>query len=219
MTVSSVLKTLSVVTVATTAVVSTIAPAQALNLNGSISVSGDATIEGGINPASTILGLNDVNIGDLNGDFAQLSASPNPTSLGAAIEDLTLNLAQAIDDFTGEYSAGPVDNFLDFGTLTIDGVTDQLTFDLDAITVDRFRTPLPGGSESVVLASLLTGEFEFNGQTVDAVGGLTASLTGQSDTYQFTLQVAEPVPEPLTILGSLSALGMGAFLKKQQKKS
>ncbi|MEL7034484.1 MAG: PEP-CTERM sorting domain-containing protein [Cyanobacteria bacterium J06592_8] len=215
MTISSVLKTLSVVTVATTAVVSTIAPAQAISLQGSVSLNGNATIEGGINPDPTTWGFNTAVFGDRTGDFAQVSTPPVPT-----IQDLTLDLDNPVDDTLGFYSAGPVTSFINFGTQTIDGVTAQLTFDLISAEFQRSRLAA-GGFETVFLLpaanSPAQGVFNFNGQTI-ANGVITGTLSGSSDTYQLNL-VAEPVPEPFTILGSLSALGVGAVLKKQQKKS
>ncbi len=66
-----------------------------------------------------------------------------------------------------------------------------------------------------------TGTFDFTSFALPNRTGsvLDFTVTGFNDDYILSSIDVEPVPEPLTILGSLSALGMGAFLKKQNAKS
>lgn len=215
MTVSSVLKTLSVATFATTAAVSMVAPAEALTLNGSLSLSGNAMVPSGVNPDPTTIEFNTVNVGDLNGDFAQVLTSPIPT-----IQDLVLNQSSQNSSISAEYEAAPTQSFINFGNQTINGVTSQLTFDLLSASFTRtsngtgtFVSLSPSGSAA---NSLVNGVFQFNGETI-ANGFLTAQLAGDADTYSLSLST-EPVPEPFTILGSLSALGAGTLMKKQHDK-
>lgn len=218
MTLSSVLKTLSVTTVAMTAAVSTIAPAQALNLNGSVSLSGNAQVPNGQNPASTTINFTSVTVDDLVGDFGDVLTPPLPV-----ISNLTLNRTVITDNIGPDFSAnyeisGPIANFINFGTQTIDGVTSQLTFDLLSAEFSRNSFGNPAQFVSLNPTNLLNGVFQFNGETV-ANGFLSASLSGAGDSYQITLST-DPVdvPEPFTILGSLSALGVGTVMKKQHDK-
>ncbi|MEL7034482.1 MAG: PEP-CTERM sorting domain-containing protein [Cyanobacteria bacterium J06592_8] len=82
---------------------------------------------------------------------------------------------------------------------------------------------IPGGNANVL--STDTGTFDFTifeqPERTGSVLGFT--VTDFNDSYFLRSievePVAEPVPEPLTILGSLSALGMGTVLKKRQKKN
>jgi hypothetical protein len=75
---------------------------------------------------------------------------------------------------------------------------------------------IPGGN----ILDSGTGTFNF---TSFARPNRTGSVLGftvadNNDDYFLSSIEVEPVPEPLTILGSLSALGMGAVLKKKQQK-
>ncbi|MEB3280964.1 MAG: PEP-CTERM sorting domain-containing protein [Lyngbya sp.] len=75
---------------------------------------------------------------------------------------------------------------------------------------------IPGGN----FLDFGTGTFDF---TSFALPDRTGSVLGftvadNNDDYFLRSIEVEPVPEPLTILGSLSALGMGAALKKKQQK-
>ncbi|MDY7020119.1 MAG: PEP-CTERM sorting domain-containing protein [Cyanobacteriota bacterium] len=78
---------------------------------------------------------------------------------------------------------------------------------------------IPGGNANFL--STDTGTFDFTIFEVDERTGsvLGFTVTDANDSYFLSSIEVEPVPEPLTILGSLSALGMGTVLKKRQKKS
>ncbi|MEL7034485.1 MAG: PEP-CTERM sorting domain-containing protein [Cyanobacteria bacterium J06592_8] len=215
MTVSSVLKTLSVATVAMAATVSAIAPAQALSLNGSIGLEGDANIPSGQNLPNLTIGFSGIQIDSNNrsGDFTGVTS--------ATIADLNLVLDEADVDLgnplLGTFDVyrltNNVSNFIDFGTQTIDGETGELTFDLDAGGFIRLGNGDNFGQ--IVGAPGITGTFQFNGNTF-AQGFLSASRSGDADTFELTLSTQ--VPEPFTILGSLSALGVGTLMKKQHEK-
>ncbi|MEB3280965.1 MAG: PEP-CTERM sorting domain-containing protein [Lyngbya sp.] len=206
MTISSVLKTLSVATVAMTATVSTIAPAQALTLKGSIGLSGNAEVPAGVNPATTTLEFSNTNVQDPSFDFLQIVGTPT-------IADLTLTRTNIISANTAEYTSGSVQSFINFGNQTINGENGLLTFDLN--DTGFFRLTSGNNFVQTVTSELLTGVFQFNGQTF-AQGFLTASRAGDADTFELTLSTE--VPEPFTILGSLSALGAGTLMKKQHDK-
>ncbi|MDY7023335.1 MAG: PEP-CTERM sorting domain-containing protein [Cyanobacteriota bacterium] len=209
MTVSSILKTLSVATVAMTATISAIAPAQALNLNGSIGLSGDAGIPAGDDLPSLSISFSDIMVENPSGDFAGVTS--------ATVSDLDLTLVQAntfsavLGSDIDLYTSNDVDDFIDFGTQTINGETGTLTFDLNG---GGFFRLAPSGTFSLT-AGGISGNFEFNGDTF-AQGFLSASRAGSADTFELTLSTE--VPEPFTILGSLSALGVGAVMKKQHEK-
>ncbi|EAW38843.1 PEP-CTERM sorting domain-containing protein [Lyngbya sp. PCC 8106] len=84
---------------------------------------------------------------------------------------------------------------------------------------DDFRL-LVDGNQLVSADIPGTGTFDF---TSFALADRTGSVLGftvadNNDDYFLRSIEVEPVPEPLTILGSLSALGMGAALKKKQQK-
>ncbi|MEL7039055.1 MAG: PEP-CTERM sorting domain-containing protein [Cyanobacteria bacterium J06592_8] len=61
--------------------------------------------------------------------------------------------------------------------------------------------------------------FDFTSFDLAARTGKVFEFTvpNSNDGYRLASLTVEPVPEPLTILGSLSALGMGAVLKKKQQ--
>ncbi|MBD2356821.1 PEP-CTERM sorting domain-containing protein [Tolypothrix sp. FACHB-123] len=93
----------------------------------------------------------------------------------------------------------------------------SLKFIIDEdFTVTRIRTP--ANSTLGTLASTAAffnfkGAF-FNGNTYLSSGILTANkIQGTPGSYSLTIAT---VPEPLTILGSITALGMGVALKKKQ---
>ncbi|MDY7020118.1 MAG: hypothetical protein SWJ54_01990, partial [Cyanobacteriota bacterium] len=92
MTVSSVLKTLSVATVAMTATVSAIAPAQALSLDGSLSITGTSVFGSPdeVAPLTTTLGFTSNEVEFATGDFSSLLGLES-----LSISTLDLNLETA----------------------------------------------------------------------------------------------------------------------------
>ena len=219
MTISSVLKTLSVATFATTAAVSMVAPAEAINLNGSLSLSGNATVPNGKNPATTTIRFDTVDIDDLVGDFEAILFPTSDSLNRPVVANLNLIRTMVLDstspNFSATYEAEPTVSFINFGTQTIDGLTSQLTFDLLTASFVRSSFGNPANFVSLNPVDVLSGVFKFNGDTI-ANGFLSASLAGTGDSFQMTLSTE--VPEPFTILGSLSALGAGTLMKKQHDK-
>lgn len=213
MTISSILKNTSVAAVAVTAALVSSVPAEALTLNGSIGLSGNASVPNGVNPLTTTIGFNQTQIEELDGDFADILFPTSDPLNRPVLSNLTLNRTSVLSGSSAEYQAVPKVGFINFGTQTIGGVTNQLTFDLSKANFTRFTA----GTNFVALfpTNPLQGIFKFGDETV-ANGFLSASLSGVSDSFQLTLST-EPVPEPLTILGSLSAVGIGAVLKNKQK--
>jgi hypothetical protein len=89
-------------------------------------------------------------------------------------------------------------------------------------TVQKFHAHTPGNYNGVFTPTPITA-------TNLAAGQYITSLEGIISTQEFGIyesnkdvnrwSVTQPVPEPLTILSSATALGFGAFLKRKQKAS
>ncbi|MDY7020278.1 MAG: PEP-CTERM sorting domain-containing protein [Cyanobacteriota bacterium] len=115
------------------------------------------------------------------------------------------------------------DNTPDFETLkfTFDQVVTLTSASFSNVqNNDGFRLLVDG----IDLTSLNSGlnqnnPFDFTGFDIaDRTGKMFEFTVAQpNDDYRLASLTVEPVPEPLTILGSLSALGMGAVLKKKQQ--
>ena len=75
---------------------------------------------------------------------------------------------------------------------------------------------IPGGN----ILDLGNGTFDFTSfARADRTGSVLGfTVAGNNDDYFLRSIEVEPVPEPLTILGSLSALGAGTLMKKQHDK-
>ncbi len=223
MTVSSVLKTLSVATTGSVAIALSLGEAvQAFSLNGSFSLTGTA-IFGKPNEASPLedtLSFQSNRIEDgASGSFASLVGLTSPTLL---IE--TLNLTRIGDSFnpipevtTSFYQFTPSSNpFINFGSHDLFGTgeTESLTFNLNPGIAQR--NYFSSNSFNTVNLTEVTGIFLYGNNAIGR-GSLTALRSREQNRYTITLR-AEPIPEPFTILGSLSALGVGTLLKKQHEK-
>ncbi|MEO1093989.1 MAG: PEP-CTERM sorting domain-containing protein [Cyanobacteria bacterium J06638_28] len=177
---------------------------EAAGLKGALSLAGDVefdTFGGGI----TIDFDTDDGISDVvapTDDFATLAP---PTG---AIADLTF-LALGGGSFESGASVIP---FIDFGVQTLGGVTDTLTFNLVA-PIEATGISFPG-LQALFSNEPFEGEFVFGSTTTAARGLLTAQEASSSSSYSISI-TTEPIPEPLTILGSGAALAMGAFLKRR----
>ncbi len=207
-------------TCGTFAVGNTIAmsPAQAFNLNGTISVQGPAELgPTGNNPASTAItwltSINQPKVNEATGDFSSL------LNRLVTIQNLPLNrIGSASNQNT--YSFNAITSFIDFGSLTLNGETNNLTFDLDAGTLNRSakaNTVTVDTSNNFPFG--ISGVFKFGDDTV-GIGELNGNRSfgnGSSGTTTISL-TAQPVPEPLTILGSATALGLGTVLKRKSSK-
>jgi len=186
----------------TAATVVVVAPAQAAGLKGSLGLSGNITITNDGDNFTWEFSENVVNDNTL--DFAGLSF-PTDGSLP--------NIANL--DFTCVgilCSTDPVTAFITFGEQTINGVTDNLTFNLDASQYLHFGS---GKTASTVAFPLITGNFMFNGSTL-AEGTLGGSYSGSGSTYH--MNFSTPVPEPLTTLGTGLALGFGGLFQRKNSR-
>jgi hypothetical protein len=199
-------------TMAATALATTVAvaPAQALQLNGSIGLVGTSVFgkPNEANPATDTLGFtsNAIEALQTSGDF--LNVQYNPPAIQIKTLDLTKNGGNGV---ANNYTFNATTTFINFGQQNLFGDgSKQLTFDLDAGSLTRSYL----GTNSLIEATMngVTGKFIYGGETV-ASGFFSASRSGQSNTYQITL--ASEVPEPLTILGTGVALGFGVMFKKK----
>ncbi|NJK37187.1 MAG: PEP-CTERM sorting domain-containing protein [Oscillatoriales cyanobacterium RM2_1_1] len=95
------------------------------------------------------------------------------------------------------------DAFLPF----VGRVNDEFQLFVDGVSV--FSGDIPGGNFLDTATGTL-GPISFTGKQFDF------TVTDNTDAY--FLASVEVVPEPLTILGSLSAVGIGTALKKRQAK-
>jgi hypothetical protein len=196
----------------------TMSPVQAFSLNGTVSVQGPASLGPvGNNPGSTAISwLNSINqpkVNEATGDFAGL------INRLVTIQDLPLTRDGSASN-QNTYRFGAVPNFINFGSFTINGETRNLSFNLNAGELVRSAKP---NTVSVDTSNNfpfgISGAFLFGSETV-AIGELNGNRsfgTGSSGTTTISL-TAQPVPEPLTILGSATALGIGAVLKKKSTK-
>ena len=205
-------------TMAATASVMTVgvSSAQAITLNGSLSLDGPVNIDTAPgNPSTTVLDFIDGenNVQESTGDFATLLPSPMLPDAGITLTDLELDLVAPISSISGIYEATNVVPFIDFGSRTLGSTTANLTFDLDKVSLQRLRAS--NNLVSFFTTEPLSGKFQFNGETV-ASGFLNASLSGESESYQLTL-VAESVPEPATMLGLGVVAGSLALTRAGKK--
>lgn len=191
-------------TVATTALATStiaISPAEAFQfkLSGDIGITGNSVFGNPDNPSpeTTTLGFTSYEVGG-SGDFSNLSES---------IEIKTLDLTKD----GSSYSYNQTTSWINFGEQDLGNGLQQLTFDLDAGSLTRVYL----GKNSLMAATMegITGQFMYGGETIGS-GFFSASQSGTSSTYQITLKTEE-VPEPLSILGTVTALGFGAMLKKK----
>ncbi|OUL17554.1 hypothetical protein BV378_37915 [Nostoc sp. RF31YmG] len=187
--------------------------AQAATLNGSIGLSGTATIPSdGVNPLSTFIKFEDVDGVNTTGDFASFlpTLEPNPSVPQITINTLNLTRKSVVNPITATYSTGDVSPFINFGLRTLGSTTALLTFDLDNSEVTRIG--LSNSNIADLTLSGITGKFNFNGQSI-ATGFLNASLSGASSTYQLTIV---STPEPTTMLG-LALVGAGMAMSRRRK--
>ncbi|MGB3509526.1 MAG: PEP-CTERM sorting domain-containing protein [Microcoleaceae cyanobacterium] len=201
---------------ATTITGATLAPsaAQAMSLNGSISLTGTPVFGNpkAVNPTNTSLDVTSAKVLQSTGDFANGSFG----SLAPTFETLSLTrIDSSIDGEKANYSYGQTTSFIDFGMQDLGDGLKQLTFDLNAGKLTKGTGY--NGAMSYAFDTKLTGKFNYGGSSF-ATGFLSASRVFESTSFQITLEAKE-VPEPLTILGTTVALGFGAMFKKRAGKN
>jgi len=173
------------------------APAHALSLTGSLSLSGGGTVT-----ADQITFANSV-VDTASGDFSSLL-----TSTAATIKPINLT-PPALPGISFR-STDAIPQFINFGSFTVGSLTSTLFFNLDASPFVTVSIP-PTGVNQFAFPNI-SGTFDFDGQTV-ARGFLNASNTGSGGSYDISLR-AEPIPTP-ALLPGLIALGVGALRKRK----
>ncbi len=192
------------------------APAQALNLDGTLNLQGAATVQDYTavgQTKSVIFGAPALVTG--TSDFASIGAG------GITINPLALKLTGQASLGSGNlfrtFSNPGLTPFINFGSRLIGGVTSNLSFNLLA-SDDYFGTKTTaGGLLSLFASGPLAGSFQFDGVTV-ANGSLSANRSGnvaENGIYGITL-TAEPIPTP-ALLPGLIGLGMGVLRKRKKE--
>lgn len=131
-----------------------------------------------------------------------------------ATESFTTLLAEnpTIADITGlgfpRTAIGPINSFIDFGSVDIDGETKPLVFDLTSATAGT-RTV---GSDIFYSSLDVTGAFRFGAEVIGE-GVLFAQHINSNGTWTIDLE-AKPVPTP-ALLPGLLGLGFGVLKKRQ----
>ena len=207
----SILPNVAFTAAAATVTILTVSPAQAAQLNGSISASGGSHyMESG---ANTTIKFSEAVVNQVAGDFADFL----PDLDGSFFTMKDLELTDSDPTTTNIYQNKAVESFIDFGERTLKGETAKLTFDLgsgfDFIRASR------GNSVSYQNISGIEGLFKFGDNTVGE-GFLDSSVSSGSSSFQFTLDAESPtesqsVPEPATLLG-LAAFGFLPFVRKKK---
>ena len=168
-----------------------IAPAQAISLNGSVTISGQSTFST-VGSTTTIDFLNQT-VSGFFGDFSPLN------NQAVTVKPLTL-----VNGFTSS-----VNSFIDFGTFTKSGTTGNLSFVLNPSTFNTVGLGSVGG-----VAGKLDGFFQFGGSTVAKGSLLAASFGSAKNSFsQITINTTA-VPTP-ALLPGLLALGAGVIRKRK----
>jgi len=200
-------------TVATgTALVST--PAQAISLTGSINLTGDPPASASIPDLTAVnqsgnATFNAPTFITGSGDFSSvnpfaISINPLPLKLEA--------LATILGTTVKQYSSTGANPFINFGSQTIGGDTNNLSFVLNpGLFTGTFTN---GGFNLTTVAGPLFGQFMF-GNTTAANGTLTAFQTASNSGYTISL-TATPIPTP-ALLPGLIALGAGVLRKRKSE--
>lgn len=180
----------------------------AVILGGGVEAVKAASLDG----SASIEGENDITIGldTIQFDFSdESSAVVSTTGSFTQLSPSVLSVTDLMFEQTsiGYVSTNPTVS-IDFGPQTIDSVTDNLTFTIDA----PIQVVLSGGN--YVSENPLLGVFSHGGIDTSGTGSLmTQAVPTGSPTYSMTLSTVSAVPEPLTLLGSGAALAMGVWLK------
>jgi hypothetical protein len=177
-----------------------VAPAQAVSLNGTINLSGSAAFAkpNQVAPATdTIKFLTSIVDNTTTGSFVSL--------IGTSAVMSDINLVK-----TGP--SGPLFNATPYtGTVANPFIqfANGLKFDIsNSFNVLRAA----GGGFTLAASQPFLGTFYGNGVALGD-GVFTVNALGTQGSYSATI---EAVPEPFTILGSATALGFGAFLKRKR---
>jgi len=182
-------------------------PAQAQSLKGGVELSGSTRVgrPNGVAPSGTPVKFSGAIAKDGTGQFSGIMSGQTPK----------LGKIKLTRDASGTYSTPAITNFIDFGSVAFGGDTGKLTFDLDSSTFERV---LPTDSLKLV-SNGFTGVFKFNGNTVGSGTGSFSATRVAGTSFDYDLNVGAPVPEPLTILGTMAAAGLLGVGKRELDKS
>lgn len=214
---------IGVAVLSATAVMGSVAPAQAAALVGQVDITGNSntTVTGSGASKKYFIDFQLVDNIDTMPVFSNFLPSlsvpapntPIPYINGLQvvdIKDLTLTRVGATGDI---YTSPAVIKFLNFGQRTLGSNVGTLTFDLDASTWQATGTSVKSQVSTPGLPGI-TGTWKFNGNTI-AEGYISANEIFDKGTFGITIA---SVPEPLTMLGVGTALGFGGFFKRQISK-
>lgn len=180
--------------------------AEAATIYGSVSFSGAAGVGNtSINPVSDSLSFRTSNVDSANGSFAGVGVSSISNLLLSRLGVIdAVNDANGTSGFYG-YTAIPA--FVQF--------TNGITFNLDAGSLVRVRQSM-AGLATIFDFGALSGTFVNASGSTLGLGSVTASYSSNPslNSASYALSIAA-VPEPLTILGTLTAAGLGLGLKKK----
>ncbi len=201
---------------AATATVVSFAPSAALaiQLYGNISIRGDANLgPNNQTPANTAITWTNASgtvSNNSNGSFFDLrNTTATLQNIALTIADLA-NVSNTAPS-SAVYNFGAIDNFANFGNVTLDGINGLLAFHLDPGSLTR---TVLGNDTVVVTLDQVTGRFDFNGTTF-ATAVMSGEQSGSSGTFGIS---ATAVPEPLTMTGLALGVGFGGFLKTRYSK-
>jgi len=165
-----------------------------------------------------------------SGDWELGILNPNNNSLPDQQEQFAWEKGTTYD-FTLNYDGSEVNYSVGGMTLTSEAFSDSIntiyvrTQETDSsevrINIDSlnaFSAPSDADSDNVdyLLVEDISAPFTLTGTVISSWTG--TQPTGSHLAYQIKVGNSEPVPEPLTILGSGVALGFGALLKKESSR-
>lgn len=125
--------------------------------------------------------------------------NPDPRGLGRIEAQASVVFDSKIIGFTADYRLFGDSNYLFAPNLTYDRTDTKYGWSLEEA---KSWTPL----DEVTFIS--DNEIQLNFTTKSAIDGLRV----------FTFDSAKPVPEPVTILGSLTAIGFGSLFKRRHSQ-
>ena len=180
--------------------------AEAATVHGSVSFSG---LSGGtttaINPLSDTLSFLSIGVDSGKGSFTGVGVSSISSLVLSRLFVTDGNNADRVTSASYSYAALPA--FIKF--------TNGITFNLDAGSLDRTRKAVTGLT-TVFEFGALSGTFVNASGSTLGLGSVVATLSSNPtlSSSSYSLSIAA-VPEPLTILGTLTAAGLGLGLKKK----
>lgn len=182
------------------------APAQAQSLKGGYELSGNTRVGRPKAAAPAMAPIKFKGGVDVSTTGTFSGATPSMTPKIAKIK--------IMKDASGGYSTSAVSSFINFGTVSFADKTGILTFDLDESPFERTKTP-----GSLDLTSAFTGSFKLDGEFFSTGSGFFSASQVKGTSFDYDLTVGEPVPEPLTILGTLAAAGLLGVGKRELDKA